>query len=456
MANNNKAASWQHIFNEIKEKITDEEILKWIKDLKTVSIEANTITLEAPNKYIKMWVEDHYLDYLKEILKNAFHIIDANIKITLKGNTETEKDKASSSSSEEKEDKQSYSNDYYSVPLNKQYTFETFVAGKSNRFAYAACLNAAKGFERLNNPIYIHGDVGLGKTHLMHAVGNYMRVNFPKKNVLCVTGELYLREFLNSLKTNRLHEFNNKYEATDVLLFDDVQFISRGEATMEEFFFLFSKLYSNDKQIILTSNSLPDDIIDLDRRLSSRFQSGLIVEIGTPSVDEKIAIIENYLKINKYYIKDEVIKFVAENIKSDSTRDLLGVINTIVVKGQLYNVEVTVDYIQSELKNFFLQRDRVLSPNEIIQIVCDYYNIKLVDMQSKSRAVNIVIPRNMAIYLIYKNTPSSLASIGAIFKRDHSTIKNSINKIEKEIATNNDYTVNTLKELSNRMKVFQR
>lgn len=452
---NNKNASWQHIFNEIKEKVTDDEILKWIKDLKTVSIEANTITLEAPNKYIKMWVEDHYLDYLKELLKNAFHIIDANIKITLKGSRETEKDK-SGGLIEEKEDRQSYSNDYYSVPLNKQYTFETFVAGKSNRFAYAACLNAAKGFERLNNPIYIHGDVGLGKTHLMHAVGNYMRVNFPKKNVLCVTGELYLREFLNSLKTNRLSEFNRKYEAADVLLFDDVQFISKGEATMEEFFFLFSKLYSNDKQIILTSNSLPDDIINLDRRLSSRFQSGLIVEIGTPSVDEKIAIIENYLKINKYHISDEVIKFVAENIKSDSTRDLLGVINTIVVKGQLYNVEITVDYIQSELKNFFLQRDRVLSPNEIIQIVCDYYNIKLIDMQSKSRAVNIVIPRNMAVYLIYKNTPSSLASIGAIFKRDHSTIKNSINKIDKEIAANNDYTVNTLKELSNRMKLFQR
>ncbi len=455
MSNNNKAASWQHIFNEIKEKITDEEILKWIKDLKTVSIEANTITLEAPNKYIKMWVEDHYIDYLKELLKNAFHIIDANIKITLKGNTESEKDK-SASLAEEREDKHNYNNDYYSVPLNKQYTFETFVAGKSNRFAYAACMNAAKGFERLNNPIYIHGDVGLGKTHLMHAVGNYMRINFPKKNVLCVTGELFIKEYVNFLQNKHMIEFKKKYDAIDVLLFDDVQIISKGPATMDEFFFLFSKLYSNDKQIILTSNSLPDDIIDLDRRLSSRFQSGLIVEIGTPSVDEKIAIIENYLKINKYYIKDEVIKFVAENIKSDSTRDLLGVINTIVVKGQLYNVEITVDYIQSELKNFFLQRDRVISPNEIIQIVCDYYNIKLVDMQSKSRSVNIVIPRNMAIYLIYKNTPSSLASIGAIFKRDHSTIKNSINKIDKEIAANNDYTVNTLKELSNRMKVFQR
>ena len=455
MANNNKAASWQHIFNEIKEKITDEEILKWIKDLKTVSIEANTITLEAPNKYIKMWVEDHYIDYLKELLKNAFHIIDANIKITLKGNTESEKDK-SASLAEEREDKHNYNNDYYSVPLNKQYTFETFVAGKSNRFAYAACMNAAKGFERLNNPIYIHGDVGLGKTHLMHAVGNYMRINFPKKNVLCVTGELFLKEYVKSLQNKHMIEFKEKYDAIDVLLFDDVQIISKGPATMDEFFFLFSKLYSNDKQIILTSNSLPDDIIDLDRRLSSRFQSGLIVEIGTPSIDEKIAIIENYLKINKYYISNDVVKFVAENIKSDSTRDLLGVINTIVVKGQLYNVEITVDYIQSELKNFFLQRDKVLSPNEIIQIVCEYYNIKLIDMQSKSRAVNIVTPRNMAIYLIYKNTPSSLKSIGSIFNRDHSTIKNSITKIENEIAANNDYTVNTLKELSNRMKVFQR
>lgn len=455
MANNDKIASWQHIFNEIKDKINDSEVLKWIKDLKIVSIKANTITLESPNKYIKYWVEDHYLDYLKDILKNSYHI-DANIKITLKGNSDTEKDKSSNNSNDKKEDKQNYNNDYYSIPLNKQYTFETFVAGKSNRFAYAACMNAAKGFERLNNPIYIHGDVGLGKTHLMHAVGNQMRINFPKKNVLCVTGELYLREFVKSMQNKKIAEFNEKYDAIDVLLFDDVQFISKGDATMDEFFFLFTKLYSNDKQIILTSNSLPDDITNLDRRLCSRFQSGLIVEIGTPSVDEKIAIIENYLKINKYYISDEVIRFVAENIKSDSTRDLLGIINTIVVKGQLYNIEITVEYIQNELKNFFLQRDRVLSPNDIIQIVCDYYNIKLVDMQSKSRAVNIVIPRNMAIYLIYKNTPSSLASIGAVFNRDHSTIKNSISRIDKDIKNNNDYTVNTLKELSNRMKVFQR
>ena len=218
---NNKSESWQHIFNEIKEKVTDKEIVKWIKDFKIVFIEANTITLEAPNKYIKMWVEDHYLDYLKELLKDAYHI-DANIKIVLKGNTISEKDKSNNSASEEKEDRQNHNNDYYSVPLNKQYTFETFVAGKSNRFAYAACMNAAKGFERLNNPIYIHGDVGLGKTHLMHAVGNQMRINFPKKNVICITGELYLREFLKSLSTRRMNEFNEKYESADVLLFDVV------------------------------------------------------------------------------------------------------------------------------------------------------------------------------------------------------------------------------------------
>lgn len=450
----NLDASWDTILSDIKEKLNDAEFYKWIKDLKILTFESNIITLKADNKFIKSWVEDKYLTKLKSALKEFYHL-ECDIKIVLSDITHQKKAPVQGNSQIEIT-KDNTDVDYYSVQLNKDYTFNTFVAGKSNQFAFSVCKSAAEGFDKLNNPIYIYGDVGLGKTHLMHAVGNYMRINFPKKNVLCVTGELYLREFLNSLKTNRLSEFNIKYEAADVLLFDDVQFISRGEATMEEFFFLFSKLYSNDKQIILTSNSLPDDIINLDRRLSSRFQSGLIVEIDTPSVDEKTAIIENYLKINKYYISDEVIKFVAENIKSDSTRDLLGVINTIVVKGKLYNIEVTIDYIQNELKNFFLQRDRVLSPNEIIQIVCDYYKIKPIDMQSKSRAVNIVIPRNMAIYLIYKNTPSSLASIGAIFKRDHSTIKNSINKIDKEIAANNDYTVNTLKELSNKMKLFQR
>lgn len=455
MSNNDKTASWQRIFTDIKEKITDSEVLKWIKDLKIVSIETNTMSLEAPNKFIKSWVDDHYIDYLKKLLKDVYHI-EVDIKIVLQNNKN--KEKSNLNQEDIIKDKYITNNDYdrYSMPLEKQYTFENFVQGKSNRFAYSVCINVAKGFERVNNPIYIHGNVGLGKTHLMHAVGNQMRINFPKKRILCTTGELFVNEFLSSLKTKKMEEFKDKYYTIDTLLFDDVQFITKGPATMEEFFYIFLKLYGDNKQIIITSNSLPSDISGLDERLSSRFKGGLIVEITTPSIDEKIAIIENFIKFNKYYINEEVIRFVAENSKSDSTRDLLGVINTIVAKSGLYNIEITIDNIQNEFKDFFIQKDRILSVNDIIQIVSEYYNIKLIDMQSKSRAVNIVTPRNMAIYLIYKNTPSSLTSIGSIFNRDHSTIKNSISKIDKDIENNNDYTINTLKELKNKMKVFQR
>lgn len=449
---NSNTDSLQKIFDRIKEQINDEEVLKWIKDLKIVSIVSNTIKFEAPNKYIKMWVEDHYLDYLVNLLKKAFHS-NADIIITSKTNASSENSQSHQSANMVKQEKENNNTDRYSIPLDKQNTFETFVVGRSNRFAHAACVSAAKGFEMLNNPIYIHGNVGLGKTHLMHAVGNYVRFNFPAKRVLFTTGENFVREFLSSMQHNRTEDFREKY-AVDVLLFDDVQYIAGKDATSKEFFSIFNQLHDHKKQIILTSNSLPDDIADLDKRLISRFKGGLIVEIGAPSVEEKIAIVESHLKNNNYSISSDVIRFIAENIKSESTRDLLGVIHTIIVKGQLLNIEITIDYIQNEFKDFFLQRNRVLTPDDIIKIVSEYYNIKLVDMQAKSRARDMVIPRNIAIYLIYHNTHSSLASVGAIFNRDHSTIKNSLNQIEMKMKNNDEYTVNTIEQLNKKMKII--
>ncbi len=449
--NNKFDASWDTILSDIKGKIQDAEFFKWIKDLKILSFESNVITLQADNKFIKNWVEDKYLNKLKSALKEFYHL-ECDIKITLKGAKQPKKEVQENIVSEVVKNNDNY--DSYSIPLNKDYTFDTFVAGKSNSFAHSACLSAAKGFDKLNNPIYIYGDVGLGKTHLMHAVGNYIRLNFPKKKILCITGEHFRDEFVSSLTKKRMTEFKEKYCSLDVLLFDDVQIISRNHATTEEFFFLFSKLHSNEKQIILTSNSSPDESLNMDKRLKSRFSGGLIAHIGTPSVEEKVAILKSFSSQYGIFMTDEIIYYLAENIKSDSTRDLLGAAKTAFVQSKFHNVELTIDFLQNHIASMLVKRDKTLTPQNIIDIISEYFNIKLVDLKSPSRSQNIVIPRNLAIYLIYKNTPSSLKGIGDIFNRDHSTIKNSISKIEKDISNNNAYIVNTLNELSNKMKMF--
>ncbi len=449
MNKNNFDASWDTILNDIKNKMDDPEFVKWIKDLKILSFESNIITLRADNKYIKQWVEDKYLDKLKNALKDFYHL-DCEIKIVLKSNKKIVKEEHENVVVEVRNSDY----DYHSVPINKDYTFDTFISGKSNIFAYSTCLNAAKGFDKLNNPIYIYGDVGLGKTHLMHAVANYVRINHPKKNILCTTGELFMNEFVKSLQNKKVQEFKEKYDLIDLLLFDDVQVISRGPSTMDEFFFLFLKLYSNDKQIILTSNAYPDDIANLDKRLKSRFSGGIMPQIEPPSVEEKIAIIKKYSETNKYNFSDEVLFFIAENIKSESTRDLLGVVRTTYIKSKFKNIDVTIDFLQKDFPNMFIERNKTLTANNILDIICDYFNIKLIDLQSSSRAKNIVIPRNLAIYLIYNNTPQSLSSVGDIFKRDHSTIKNSLSNIQKSIDENDSYTVNTINELTKKMKLF--
>ncbi len=449
MNKNNFNASWVTILNDIRNRMDDPDFFKWIKDLKIVSFESNIITLKAKDKYTKQWVEDKYLDKLKNSLKD-FYQLECDIKIILNTNKKIIKEQHESITTEV--NNSNY--DYYSVQLNKDFTFNNFVSCKSNIFAYSTCLNAAKGFDKLNNPIYIYGDVGLGKTHLMHAVGNYVRINYPKKNILCITGELFLNEFVKSLQNKKIQEFKEKYDSIDLLLFDDVQFITRGPSTMDEFFFLFSKLYTNDKQIILTSNAYPEDIVNLDRRLKSRFSGGIMPQIELPSVEEKVAILKSFSEQNKINCSNDVLFFIAENIKSESIRDLLGVLKTAYVKSEFLKIDITIDFLQKDLSNMFIERNKTLTPANIISIISQYFNIKLIDLQSKSRSKNIVIPRNMAIYLIYNNTQSSLKNIGDIFNRDHSTIKNSLSNIQKNIENNDNYTINTLNELNKKMKLF--
>lgn len=442
---------WDKIVTELKKDLSEEIVDKWLKNLSIDRYEENTIYLTAQNIFKKKWVEDNYIPNIKEAIKNSFNITDRDIDVVIILNNERESNNVQTPvnythfNNEEK--------DVNSVPLNKEYTFDNFVAGRSNVFAYSVCTAASQGFDSAHNPIYIYGNIGLGKTHLMHATGNQIRINNPKYKVICTTPDLFVKEYVNALSRREADKFKDKYISADVLLFDDVQFIAKGEATLNEFFSIFSYLYNNNKQIILTSNSMPENIQNIDSRLSSRFRGGIMVEISKPSIDEKIAIINKYINRINLDMSDEIIRFIAENIKYDNTRDLVGLIINIRARVKLQKAELTLDYITENFNDFFIEKNKVYTADDIIEKVSSYFNIKPNDLKSTSRAKSIVIPRNIAIYIMHTELENlTLSSIGQIFKRDHSTILNSIKKIKTEIENKNDYTVKTIENIYKQLK----
>lgn len=442
---------WDKIVNELKKNISEEDVNKWLKNLSIDKYEENTIYLNAQNKFKKKWVEDNYIQNIKDAIKTSFNITDRDIDVVININNDHESNNVhmpvnyTHFNNEEK--------DVYAVPLNKEYTFENFVSGRSNQFAYSVCMAASQSFDSAHNPIYIYGNIGLGKTHLMQATGNQIRMNNPKFKVICTTSDLFVKEFVMALRKNEADKFKDKYISADVLLFDDVQFMPKGDATLNEFFSIFSYLYANNKQIILTSNSMPENIQNIDSRLSSRFRGGIMVEISKPSIDEKIAIINKYINRIDLNMSDEIIRFIAENIKYENTRDLVGLIINIRARVKLQKAVLTLDYLTENFNDFFIEKNKVYTADDIIEKVSSYFSIKPNDLKSTSRAKSIVIPRNIAIYLMHTELENlTLSGIGQIFKRDHSTIMNSIKKVKSEIENKNDYTIKTIENIYKQLK----
>lgn len=441
---------WSHILTFLEKEVPREDMDKWIKplSLSDMDLSDGKITILAPNKFIKTWAEDHYGEKIKKVLKESLSLdVDISFRLaqSVKKTPETQKES-------ETHHQPTKERDMYITPLIKEYVFDNFVMGSSNRFAYSACLGASKGFNQMNNPIYVYGDAGLGKTHLMHAVGNAMRINFPKLKILCTTGDLYLNEFVAAMRLNKTSDFKEKYASFDVLLFDDVQVITNGQKTMDEFFFLFSLMHSNNKQIIITSNDVPSAIPNLDKRLSSRFSGGLMVEVRHPSLEETIAIISLHAKILGAEISNEAAMFIAKNVKSSSTRELIGFIKTLVARSAMEKEDITVEFIQQVCDKYLISRDKSLSPEQIIEIVASFYYLKPADMKTKKRAQNIRIPRYIAMYMLSKKTHLSLVNIGDMFNRDHTTVINAIKRVE-EMAKTDDIIKNTLEDMERKMKM---
>ena len=341
-------------------------------------------------------------------------------------------------------------------PFMEKYTFDNFVVGKSNQFVYAAARTVAEHPGKRYNPLFIYGGVGLGKTHLLHAIGNYLYEFSPELKILYVTCEQFTNDYIASLysptKNKAIMEFRGKYRNLDVLMVDDIQFLSRGKETQEEFFHTFNELIMNNKQIIICSDRPPKEIETLEDRLRSRFSSGLIHDIQSPDIETRIAILHKKSQLEKYYAEDDVINYIAEHIDSN-IRDLEGKLSEVYFLATLNGKKVAT---MAEAKEIFTKEPveeikNDLNPDKIINIVCDYFNISYQDIIGKKKNKEIVEPRMLAIYLISELLNLPLVNIGKIFGgRDHTTIMHSRDKITAEVKSNKKIQ-NYIKDLKERL-----
>lgn len=324
--------------------------------------------------------------------------------------------------------------------LVPNHTFDTFVVGNSNRFAHAACHAVAESPAKAYNPLFLYGGVGLGKTHLMHAIGNQILNDDPNAKIIYLSTETFMNELINSIKDDKNEEFRNKYRNVDVLLLDDIQFIQHKESTQEEFFHTFNALHNSSKQIIISSDRPPKDIATLEDRLRSRFEMGLITDIQPPDYETRIAILRKKSQSDKKSVPDEVIEYVAKNIKSN-IRELEGAINRISAYADLYNKDITLEFAEDALKTLLNGKEnKEISIDDVKERVAQYYNVSVEELHQKKRTKELAFARQVAMYISKEYIPNiTYSAIGEYFGgKDHTTVMHAVTKISNEIKQKKD------------------
>ena len=442
---NNKLL-WQKVLDNISNIVDPITYQTWFMAIDFIGIDKNNIRIVVPLLLYKTHIDSTYRDViidsfnklLTEPVDNIIYILKENVSDFLESDKNQDKDSSD------------YNNSFVGVHvsnLNKNYTFESFVVGESNKFAQAAALAVAENPGTMYNPLFIYGNSGLGKTHLMHAIGNYIE-NKYKKRVLYVTSDDFMNDFTGIARKGNsgnnldyVEFFKNKYRNVDVLLIDDIQFLGGAEKTQQEFFHTFNNLYNDSKQIIVSSDRSPEDLKVLEDRLRTRFAWGLQVDISPPDYSLKIAIIRKKLKGENIFINEEVIAYIASNIGND-VRQLEGSITRLVAYSAIMCVtDISLDFAMEALRDF-TKKDAVTDQNNIRRIqksVANFYNISFEDMKSKKRTPNLAIPRQVAMYLCRKLTDESFERIGIEFSgKNHATVIHACNKIEREMKINRD------------------
>jgi len=428
---------WDEVLDIIKEDLNNVSFTTWFKPIKPMKLVNNKVYLQAPEEFLRNMITRRY----NNLLQNSFnHILDGEVEVKIlipgedieedKKNTEPKKFRP-----EKKENKYNHSIKSF---LNPKYKFDTFIIGNSNRFAHAASLAVAESPSSAYNPLFLYGGVGLGKTHLMHAIGHYIISNNADAKILYVTSEKFTNDLINSIKDDKNDEFRNKYRKIDVLLVDDIQFIAGKERTQEEFFHTFNTLHSANKQIIISSDRPPKEIPTLEDRLRSRFEWGLTADIQAPDLETRIAILRKKAEQENYDVQDDVIEYIANNIQSN-IRKLEGALIRLYAYSSLTNKSVDIDLAEEALKHLISEDKKEITIEDIKKVIATYFNLTLDEINSKKKPQRISFPRQIAMYLSRKHTDHSLPKIGEEFGgRDHSTVLHAYNKIEELLESDVD------------------
>lgn len=443
---------WDQALNIVKGEMSEISFNTWIKGCEPISLSDNLLKLKVPNSFTKGILDKRYKSFL---IKGLKIVTSKNYDIEFLLESDLEK----LSSLEETKEKELPStktsliiNDEMPTSLNPKYTFESFVIGNSNRFAHAASLAVAESPAKAYNPLFIYGGVGLGKTHLMHAIGHYILEQNPKSKVVYVSSEKFTNELINAIKDDKTEEFRNKYRKVDVLLIDDIQFIAGKERTQEEFFHTFNALHEDCKQIILSSDRPPKEIHTLEDRLRSRFEWGLIADIQPPDFETRMAILKKKADVEGLNVANDVMVYIATKIKSN-IRELEGALIRIVAYSSLTTKAISVNLASEALKDIIANKEDLPIDTKIIQeSVANYFNLRVEDLKSQRRTRNIAYPRQIAMYLSRKLTDMSLPKIGEEFGgRDHTTVIHAYEKISENLKTDEvlQTTINDIYNLLN-------
>lgn len=416
---------WEKTLNVIKVELTEVSFNTWLKAIQPVSLTENVLTFSVPDDFTKGILEARYSMLIKNALKQVTSEY-YNIRFIIP--TEENYDSMMTNRSDTNQSEESVNSS-----LNPKYTFETFVIGNSNRLAHAASVAVAESPAKAYNPLFIYGGVGLGKTHLMHAIGHYILKQNIRSKVVYISSETFTNELINSIRDDRNNEFRSKYRNVDVLLIDDIQFIAGKESTQEEFFHTFNSLYEANKQIIISSDRPPKEIRTLEERLRSRFEQGLIADIQPPDLETRIAILKKKAKSENLSISDNVMLLIAKKIHSN-IRELEGALIRVVAYSSLTNGEINEDLANEALKDILSNAKlKKVTPAVIKDVVGNYYNITIEDFKAKKRSKSIVLPRQIAMFLCRELTDLSLPRIGEEFERDHTTIMHAYEKISSDM-----------------------
>ena len=422
---------WSEFLTRVSTLVTKQTLETWFKPMRLASIEENKVQIECPNKFFMDWVSEHHKDKICYIIGD---VIDLEPEIQFVNSNDAPEvflRRRSAAVTRPPVSKKKASAE--GEQLNPKYTFEEFVQGTNSRMTYAACLAVAEQPAVVYNPLFIYGGVGLGKTHLMQAIGHQVLSRGERVKVHYSSAEVFMNELIGAIRQGKSHEFREKYRTVDILLIDDIQFLAGKESTQEEFFHTFNSLHGANKQIVVTSDRPPKEIPTLEERLISRFEWGLISDIQSPDYETRLAILRKKVEREQVHIPDDVLSFIADNVKSN-IRELEGSLVKLLVHGSVYDREVDIDVAKEVLQDFIKHEPKKVSIALIQKVVAQHFRVPVDAMKSKVRTAAYAYPRQVAIFLARELTNASLTQIGQLFGgRDHTTVIHACQKIKDKV-----------------------